>query len=263
MNHIYISPHLDDAALSCGGLIANQVFRGESVTVLNVFAGIPNLEYFSAYAQKQHARWNLPPDKAILARREEDYLVLTSLGAEVMNWDYCDAIYRKIDDKFLYTDHQKLFGPLHPAEHPLIDHLTERLSQLHHEYSTAIFYAPLRVGGHVDHLLIRKCAVKLYNRGAKIVFYEDFPYVAKDDWPDEPKTVVQAKAELPFQVQAEYIEIDTQTKIETLKGYQSQMEALYGEEREEGLMRTVCDYTAKLGREGNRNSPCERYWHPQ
>jgi enoyl reductase-like protein len=66
VKHIYISPHLDDAALSCGGLIANQIARGESVQAINIFAGIPNLEHFSAYAEKQHNMWNLPPAEAIL-----------------------------------------------------------------------------------------------------------------------------------------------------------------------------------------------------
>lgn len=263
MKHIYISPHLDDAALSCAGLISNQIARDESVHAINIFAGIPNLDHFSAYAQKQHNMWSLSPTEAILARRREDHQVLTGLGVIVVNWDYYDAIYRAADNEFLYTNHQKLFGPLHPAEYPLIDHLTKQLGQIHQEYSDAIFYAPLRVGGHVDHLLARKCAVRLHQQGAKVAFYEDFPYVAKDDWPDEPKTVAQAKAELPFPVRAEYIGIDAQAKINALKGYKSQMVALYGEEKEKGLARTVNDYTAKVGREGNLPGHYERYWHPQ
>jgi hypothetical protein len=180
-----------------------------------------------------------------------------------VNWDYCDAIYRAMDNEFLYTSHQKLFGPLHPAEYPLVDHLAKQLEQIYHEHPNAIFYAPLRVGGHVDHLLMRKCAVKLHQQGAKVAFYEDFPYVAKDDWPDQPKTVAQAKTELPFPVSGEYVQIDAQAKIEALKGYKSQMVALYGEEKEAGLARTVNDYTAKVGLEGNRQGHYERYWYSQ
>jgi len=259
---INLSPHYDDAALSCAGLIAKAVVQDEVVQVINIFAGIPNLEYFSAYAQKQHNMWGLSPHEAIPARRQEDHQVLTGLGATVVNWDYCDAIYRAAGNEFLYTNHQKLFGPLHPAEYSLVEQLTERIGRIYQENPDALFYAPLRVGGHVDHLLVRECAARLHRQGAKVVFYEDFPYVAKDDWPDDPKTVTQAKAELPFPVSPEYVEIDAQAKIEALKGYKSQIVALYGKEGEKGLERMVNDYTAKVGREGNRHGYYERYWHP-
>ncbi len=41
MTHVFISPHPDDAALSCGGLIASLRELGQSVTVISVFSGGP------------------------------------------------------------------------------------------------------------------------------------------------------------------------------------------------------------------------------
>ena len=38
-NHVYLSPHLDDIALSCAGRIAAQVAAGELVLVVTVFSG--------------------------------------------------------------------------------------------------------------------------------------------------------------------------------------------------------------------------------
>jgi LmbE family N-acetylglucosaminyl deacetylase len=39
MTHVFISPHPDDAALSCGGLIASLRELGQSVTIVTVYSG--------------------------------------------------------------------------------------------------------------------------------------------------------------------------------------------------------------------------------
>ena len=39
MTHVFISPHPDDAALSCGGLISSLRELGQSVTIITVFSG--------------------------------------------------------------------------------------------------------------------------------------------------------------------------------------------------------------------------------
>jgi LmbE family N-acetylglucosaminyl deacetylase len=41
MTHVFVSPHPDDAALSCGGLIAGLRDLGQNVTILSVFSGGP------------------------------------------------------------------------------------------------------------------------------------------------------------------------------------------------------------------------------
>ena len=42
MTHVFVAPHADDAALSCGGLIASLRELGQNVTILTVFSGGPN-----------------------------------------------------------------------------------------------------------------------------------------------------------------------------------------------------------------------------
>ena len=42
MSHVFISPHPDDAALSCGGLIASLRELGQNVTIITVFSGGPS-----------------------------------------------------------------------------------------------------------------------------------------------------------------------------------------------------------------------------
>jgi len=39
MTHVFVSPHPDDAALSCGGLIAGLRDLGQAVTILTVYSG--------------------------------------------------------------------------------------------------------------------------------------------------------------------------------------------------------------------------------
>lgn len=40
MTHVFISPHPDDIALSCGGLVASLRELGQSVTILSVYSGV-------------------------------------------------------------------------------------------------------------------------------------------------------------------------------------------------------------------------------
>ena len=44
MSHVFVSPHPDDAALSCGGLIANLRELGQNVVILSVFTGHGDLQ---------------------------------------------------------------------------------------------------------------------------------------------------------------------------------------------------------------------------
>src|SRR3954454_18273943 len=39
MTHVFVAPHPDDVALSCGGLIVNLRELGQNVTILTVFSG--------------------------------------------------------------------------------------------------------------------------------------------------------------------------------------------------------------------------------
>src|SRR5512142_3524920 len=40
MAHVFVAPHPDDVALSCGGLIASLRELGQNVTILTVFSGM-------------------------------------------------------------------------------------------------------------------------------------------------------------------------------------------------------------------------------
>lgn len=173
MSHIYLSPHLDDAVLSCGGLIARQGRQGERVVVVTVCAGDPLPGPLSPFAQSLHERWNTPAN-AVAVRRAEDAAALRILGAEVIHWETPDCIYRVVNGEPLYASEQALFGELHPAEAALARTLAARIAGL----GPAHFYAPYTLGHHVDHQLVRRAAEA---SGVAVTYYEDYPY-AEREW---------------------------------------------------------------------------------
>ena len=90
-DQIYLSPHLDDAVLSCGGRISQQTARGEKVLVVTVCAGDPPPAPLSEFAQALHIRWALP-FHPVAARRDEDEAALAVLGASALHLPLPDCI---------------------------------------------------------------------------------------------------------------------------------------------------------------------------
>src|SRR5262249_20208859 len=147
-DHIFLSPHLDDAALSCGGVIARHSAMGVRVLVVTVCtASSPGP--FSPFAQALHSRWNLDPARAVSARLYEDDLAMERLGADYYQVGQLDAIYRLPE---AYASEETLFGIPAPDD-PLLPALRQLISALRNRVPRAMFYAPLGVGNHVDHQL--------------------------------------------------------------------------------------------------------------
>ncbi len=180
MLHLYLSPHLDDAVLSCGGTIAAQVAAGEPVRVVTLFAGDPPPGPLSPFAVELHRRWGL--DEAPGAgRRAEDERALNLLGATAVHLSFPDAIYRVGPDGVpLYPSREAIFGPPHPVEAGLVDELARALAALNLPSQVRI-YVPLGVGQHVDHVLTRRAAERWQPRGGEFWYYEEYPYAESPD----------------------------------------------------------------------------------
>ncbi len=228
--------------------MAAKVAQGEPVRVVNVFAGVPDYTHLSAYAERQHTKWGRLADPVGM-RRAEDEAALGPLGVRVDYWEWYDAIYRRAGGEFVYIDHDTTFGPVHPAERPLVAALTERLNALREANSDTVFYAPLGVGGHVDHRLVRDAALDLAQEGASVLFYEDFPYVARWGGLDE------ALAEVPAHWQPVWEAIDVDAKIAAIDRYPSQLAAIFGQDDWRAVLR---DYASALAPDGD--GTWERFW---
>ena len=171
---IYLSPHLDDAALSCGGQIFAQTAGGRTVLVVTVMAGDPPGGSLTEFAGILHGRWQLAAD-AVAARRQEDVAACCVLGADHAHWDTPDCIYRRQPDtgEAMYLSNSDIFGAVHTTEAGLIDLLARRIDDLPGHDRLLV---PLTAGHHVDHQLMRLAAER--SRDAdRLYYYEDYPYV--------------------------------------------------------------------------------------
>ena len=173
---LYLSPHLDDVALSCGGQIYQHTQAGRRVLIVTVTAGEPALDpagEISAYARSLHDRWDLLAD-AVAGRRAEDADACALLGADFLHLDVADCIYRLHPEtgQSFYVSDADLFGPVHPAEAELVERVAGRFGELPGAGQVVV---PLGVGNHVDHQITRLAAERVWGEQG-LIYYEDFPY---------------------------------------------------------------------------------------
>jgi LmbE family N-acetylglucosaminyl deacetylase len=168
---VFLSPHLDDAVLSCGARIAALATAGRQVRVVTLFAADEPERPPSPLAADLRRWWNLPAGGIARARRAEDAAACAALGALAEPWDLPEAPYRlAADGSVLYPTLATLYGEVAPSDRALEDEIARRLVAL----GEVELLAPLGVGGHVDHLLARRAAERL---GRDLAYYEEFPYV--------------------------------------------------------------------------------------
>jgi len=176
MQWVYLSPHFDDAIYSCGAAIWQQIQAGELVEIWTICAGDPpTTRPLTPFASLLHARWGLT-EQAVTARKAEDAAACALVGATSRRFDIPDCIYRHhpLSGEPIVQDEQGLwsFGP-HP-EPWLVEELAHSLSlELQPE---AQVVAPLAIGDHTDHRLVRFAAQAL-NR--PLWYYPDAPYAMR------------------------------------------------------------------------------------
>lgn len=173
---IYLSPHLDDVALSCGGQVFQATRVGQRILIVTITAGDPPQAAVSGYAQSLHDRWELLTD-AVAVRRAEDQAANAILGAETLHWSLPDCIYRyhPVTGAPLYVSDPDIFGEVHPAEQSLVAALGEQMAALPAHQQ---LYVPLTIGHHVDHQLTRTAAEQVFAPHT-LCYYEDYPYAQK------------------------------------------------------------------------------------
>jgi LmbE family N-acetylglucosaminyl deacetylase len=236
MKHVYLSPHLDDALLSCGGGIHRLAAGGEPVLVVNVFAGDSPLERgsppdggLSSFAQIQHGYWGHPP-RPMTLRRAEDAAALNLLGVEGQYLEYEDAVYRTgPGGEWLYTHEEALWqevDPVDPMGRDGAQALTGHLSSLIPSPGEVVVYAPLGVGHHIDHQILHAAARQLLAQGQRVAFYEDYPYANQ---PGAVEAALAAAGAGRWRDEIVALEPgDVVAKIAALAYYRTQMRVLFG-----------------------------------
>ncbi|HET7142896.1 MAG TPA: PIG-L family deacetylase [Anaerolineales bacterium] len=182
MRWIYISPHLDDAVLSAGGLIYEQTRAGMQVEIWTFMCGFPPSDELSPFAQMLHQQWGISAAaEVVTARRAEDVNAACKVGAKTVHFDYLDCIYRRgKNGEWLYSD---IFAPPHEDDVDLPARIAEAISTRLKPDDKLV--GQLALGSHLDHVLVRRAVESL----KRPVFYDvDIPYLF--NFPDEfaPKT---------------------------------------------------------------------------
>ncbi len=243
---IYLAPHLDDAALSCGGQIARLTRTGQRVLIVTVMAGDPPTDVENDYIRSLHARWELERDAAAL-RRAEDIAACAILGAEYLHWPIADCIYRldPATGRPIYVSDDDIFGDVQPAEQPLVAEIAGLLQRLP---AAGQVYAPLTVGHHVDHLLVTAAAQIVF--GADLRLYEDYPYV------QQAGKLAAVIGDLPGRWAPTVVALDAadlDAKVEAILAFRSQLSTFFSDRSD--LERQLKGYAERVGG--------ERLWHPE
>ncbi len=182
MRWIYLSPHLDDAALSAGGLIHDQVRAGMDVEIWTILCGFPPPNQLSPFAQVIHYQWGMmDTNELIAARRAEDVNAAGILGAKIVHFDFLDCIYRRgKNGDWLYSS---VFIPPHEDDGDLTAQIAEAISA--RLKPTDQLVCQLGLGAHLDHVLVRR-AVEMLQR--PLLYDVDIPYLFNHPQDFAPKT---------------------------------------------------------------------------
>jgi LmbE family N-acetylglucosaminyl deacetylase len=238
--NLYLSPHLDDAILSCGGLIYGQRQAGARVGVLTLCAGSPGPGALSPLARQYESSWGESGD-GMAARRAENAALLSSWGVQSWECETQDAIYRTDKGVPYYETQADLFREPRPQDDAcVLSSWEERVRRLAAEEAQDILlYAPLGVGGHVDHELARRVGQRVGGGGWRVWFYEDYPYIEL-----EAGGVQTAQARFGLRAwTSRIVSIDVRAKIEGVCAYHSQIGRVFGSEK--ALARRVKGFTAE------------------
>ena len=171
-DHIYFSPHLDDIALSCGGIISAQRSRGDDILVVTVFSGAESIPTRATRVTRVTGVFSVFAEMA--ERRKEDDRAMAALGVGRRLFGYAEAIQR--DRR--YRSLPGLFSHIAKSDTKIIEEIYAKIRDIFSQYPKAKYWFPLGVGNHVDHQILFRIAGRLAEKRTDedIIYYEEFPY---------------------------------------------------------------------------------------
>jgi LmbE family N-acetylglucosaminyl deacetylase len=152
---VILSPHLDDAVLSCWHVLTQP---GE-VGVITVFAGVPVA--LTAPAWWDQYTGAADSGERVRERIEEDRSALALAGRTAVNLGFLDEQYRD-DEQALVPLTEQIEALLPPG---------------------ARIYGPAAFANHADHVLVRAAALELRDAGFPVTLYADLPHATLHGWP--------------------------------------------------------------------------------
>lgn len=169
---IFLSPHFDDVALSCGGLVWMLAQQGHHVEVWTVMGGLPLNQDYTDFAQAMHQQWGMPPDQIVQTRRTEDSAACQAMGATPHHFNWPDVIYRKdpTTNTPQVVNNDELFGK--SPELALVDEIARMISKEVPKDTKLV--SPISLGNHIDHRAVWQAA----EQSDRVdYYYADYPYI--------------------------------------------------------------------------------------
>ncbi len=248
---IFLSPHPDDAVLSCGGWIDQLAEDGERPIVMTIFGGDRPADVpLSDFARNLHERWQLG-DEAPARRRDEDRAACDRLGCYLIHLPFADAVYRvePVTRRYLYDSEETIFDEVRDQE--MIEQVAEAVQVRVQRVFNARLVVPLTAGKHVDHVITRLAAERL---PADLIYYEDYPYAEQ---PERMAHVWGCAADAAREWASEKIELSESAltaKIAAFLQHRSQISTFYrNDEEARQRMRAYAEFVGQ-------GHPAERYW---
>lgn len=148
-----VSPHIDDAVLSCGIFIQRRVSAGDEILVVDIFT----------------------KGKNDTRRANEEKEAMARIGATGYILDEFDAPDR--DPRYKST--KELFlGDMKDVPENFLAHVTQRLETFFREHGIGLAVFPLAAGTHIDHRIAHEAGRRI--KSVPVKYYEDRPYIL---WP--------------------------------------------------------------------------------
>lgn len=231
----FVSPHLDDAVFSAGGMISSLSKKGYDVTVINVFTspGDNIANTLSSKAYLKQCGYKSAQDLYVDRIKEDSASISKLKNVKIINLGLIDALWRTKNNPKLF---EKIMGKLIPEfiriyptyrwniqsgavsrlDNKLISTLTLKLEFLIPPHAT-IFY-PRGIGKHVDHLIVKRACENL---SCHKIMWLDFPYYLNYE---TQKALVESENLKQYEFSEEL-----QTKSSLMSGYVSQLVPIFGD----------------------------------
>lgn len=230
----FISPHLDDAVFSAGGLLA-ELSKHTQIEVITVFTKSSSEGPFTLSVKAFLKQCGYTSTEKLFKDRElEDKNALGIIGKTPHHFVYVDALLRKIENPNYF---RKLLGKIIPEflyvyptyrfhitkdrisnkDKVLLERLGRELKNLTSSYENFYIFCPLAIRSHIDHVVVRDVCLKNFDN---VILWTDFPYSIRNHTKDEEISVVGE----PF-----IYDKNKEVKIKMIHAYKSQVKAIFSD----------------------------------